>query len=149
MVFSPVTCNVLAENSRTPEKQKKKNFPQKPISSSVALSQMKDRFSLIRALVSVGIQPAGWWMNVNVIKQFSVYLKLQTFHPMFALPGGRRRKQKITTYKNCFSSTTMRHCQGGKLFFFAFKILLLRRRKKIPSLLWDFMCMSISHLFLS
>lgn len=48
-------------------------------SNYVALSQMKDHPARLGVHLFHSAHTDEWWMNVNVIKQFSVYLKLQTF----------------------------------------------------------------------
>ena len=88
-------------------------------------------------------------MNVNVIKQFSVYLKLQTFHPMYARPRGRRRKKKkqhtkITFLRrrwdnakkkeNCFSFPSRSCCFSEK------------KRRKFPSC-YEILCACLYLIF--
>lgn len=94
--------------------------------------------------------PDEWWMNVNVIKQFSVYLKLQTF--TLSTPS-RGRQKKTKTYRNYFSNptTAMRQCQEN-CFSFPLTVCLLRRDPVASEAFFmsqDFMCMSISLIFFS
>lgn len=126
--FSPVTYNVFFIHplarppARTSAWEENVFGLRKKISISgcVALSQMKDH---PRSYVHL-FQPAHnrgmeWWMNANVIKQFSVYLKLQTF-TLRTPSRGRLAKnyfflfsRKPTTrqcQENCFSFSLSRSC---------------------------------------
>lgn len=91
--------------------------------------------SRLRALVP---SDSEWWMNVNVIKQFSVYLKLQTFTlstPSWGPPEDEGKKLRRP------SDETM----PRKLFFsFSFPeiLLLLSQQRKF---FFGVPCMPTSH----
>jgi len=102
-----------------------------------------------------------WWMNVNVIKQFSVYLKLQTFTPARSVIPGKQQQpasQQQQHHPHFLSWACQRQCQENFLssfflsFCFAFLLvalpnfLLLLLRKKVYFM---FMGFYVACLYLS
>lgn len=115
MVFPPVTCNVLrslptpartlhpekvSSHRRNPSRRKTPSLYHRwriTLSATCTCSSSHRRCRVPRT--------SEWWMNVNVIKQFSVYLKLQTFTPQPNPPSRWGRRNKHT--KNYFSPLLM------------------------------------------
>lgn len=115
--------------TRPPEKMFRKT-----ISSSVSVYH---KWRITPLYVHL-LQPAHtdeWWMNVNVIKQFSVYLKLQTL----TLPRPSARPAGVGSQKITFPLQASSSAETMPRILFSFSHSSLSLGDPVASSLWDFM----------